>query len=46
LSAVLVDPARRLIASTVAGGLNLTEPNVSYAVHATSVGNVTIRAGR
>jgi hypothetical protein len=42
LNAVLVAPARRLTATTVAGGLRLTVPNVSYAVQASSgVGHVS-----
>lgn len=36
LTAELAQPARRLSASTVAGGLSLTVPDVTYAVHASS----------
>ena len=36
LTAVVTEPAHRLTARTVAGGLNLTVPDVAYAVHATS----------
>jgi hypothetical protein len=42
LRAVLTKPARRLSASTVAGGLNLMVPDVTYALHASSgVGHVS-----
>jgi Putative adhesin len=36
LTADLTEPARRLSASTVAGGLSLTVPDVTYALHASS----------
>lgn len=42
LTAELTSPARRLSANTVAGGLNLTVPDVTYALHASSgVGHVS-----
>ena len=42
LTAVVTEPARRLTARTVAGGLNLTVPDVTYALHASSgVGHVS-----
>jgi hypothetical protein len=42
LNAVVTEPPRRLTATTVAGGLTLTVPNVIYAVHASSgVGHVS-----
>lgn len=47
LTATVTEPARRLSATTVAGGLELTVPDVSYALHASSgVGHVTDRAVR
>ena len=42
LTAVVTEPARRLTARTVAGGLRLTVPDVAYALHASSgVGHVS-----
>jgi hypothetical protein len=42
LTADLAEPARRLSATTVAGGLDLTVPDVSYALHVHSgVGHVS-----
>jgi Toastrack DUF4097 len=42
LTAVVTEPTRRLTASTVAGGLSLTVPDVPYALHASSgVGHVS-----
>ena len=42
LTAALARPARTLTANTVAGGMTLTVPNTSYAVHTNSgVGHVS-----
>ena len=42
LNATLDQPARRLTATTIAGGLHLTVPNASYSVHVSSgVGHVS-----
>jgi hypothetical protein len=42
LTAELTQPARRLSATTVAGGLDLTVPDTTYALHASSgVGHVS-----
>jgi hypothetical protein len=47
LTAVVTEPARRLTARTVAGGLRLTVPDVAYALHASSgVGHVSDGAVR
>jgi len=47
LSATLGQPARSLTASTVAGGIELTVPDTTYALHASSgVGKVSDRAVR
>jgi Putative adhesin len=47
LTASLQQPAQTLVASTVAGGLNLTVPDTTYVVHANSgVGHVSDQAVR